>query len=250
MRLKLFTKFTAALYELQREMINVSFSKKVNSKTIISSLHMSSNADLSLFTSKIIPYSAKSACEVRFLATFLLVSPLLYHKIPTIFGELLEPLNHCRCYCIVFLRHCIYLLIPFLPRMVLSPVACSRTDYTGNYIIKISWLVLRLLKGLIVNQNFEIQILRYQWVLSLPLQKAWFNNVPRFDFNNVTINLIPCQTFSLDTFNSIEVVTTYSQIKFNTSVNTREIRPEWSPFKLAFSFSYPWWLRLILRVKK
>ena len=122
MRLKLFTKFTAALYELQCEMINVSFSEKVNSKTIISSLHMSSNADLSLFTSKIIPYSAKSACEVRFLAIFLLVSPLLYHKIPTIFGELLEPLNHCRCYCIVFLRHCIYLLILFLPRMVLSPV--------------------------------------------------------------------------------------------------------------------------------
>lgn len=123
---------------------------------------MNSNSDLSLFTSKIIPYPAKSACEVRFLVIFLLVSPLSYHKIPKIFGELFEPLNHCRCYCIVFLRHCIYLLIPFLPRMVLSPVACSRTDYTGNYIIKISWLVLRLLKGLIVNQNFEIQILRYK----------------------------------------------------------------------------------------
>ena len=154
------------------------------------------------------------------------------------------------------LLHCILktLHLPintiFTTNGIITSVACSRTDYTGNYIIKISWLVLRLLKGLIVNQNFEIQILRYQWVLSLPLQKAWFNNVPRFDFNNVTINLILCQTFSLDTFNSIEVVTTYSQIKFNTSVNTREIRPEWSPFKLAFSFSYPWWLRLILRVKK
>ena len=154
------------------------------------------------------------------------------------------------------LLHCILktLHLPintiFTTNGIITSVACSRTDYTGNYIIKISWLVLRLLKGLIVNQNFEIQILRYQWVLSLPLQKAWFNNVPRFDFNNVTINLIPCQTFSLDTFNSIEVVTTYSQIKFNTSVNTREIRPEWSPFKFAFSFRYPWWLRLILRVKK
>ena len=40
MRLILFTKFTAALYELRREMINVSFSEKVNSKTIISSLHI------------------------------------------------------------------------------------------------------------------------------------------------------------------------------------------------------------------
>ena len=37
------------------------------------------------------------------------------------------------------------------------------------------------------------------------------------DFNNVTKNLMKCQTFSLDTFNSIEVVTTYSQIKFNTA---------------------------------
>ena len=124
---------------------------------------MNSNSDLSLFTSKIIRYSAKSACEVRFLVIFLLVSPLPYHKIPTIFGELFEPLNHCRCYCIVFLRHCIYLLILFFTtNCIITSVACSRTDYTGNYIIKISWLVLQLLKGLIVNQNFEIQILRYQ----------------------------------------------------------------------------------------
>lgn len=48
MRLKFFTKFTAALYELQREMINVSFSKKVNSKTIISSLYELECGPLSL----------------------------------------------------------------------------------------------------------------------------------------------------------------------------------------------------------
>ena len=48
MRLKFFTKFTAALYELQREMINVSFSEKVNSKTIISSLYELECGPLSL----------------------------------------------------------------------------------------------------------------------------------------------------------------------------------------------------------
>lgn len=127
---------------------------------------MNSNSDLSLFTSKIIPYSAESACEVRFLVIFLLVSPLSYHKIPTTFGELVEPLNHCRCYCIVFLRQLKTLHLPFNTIFttdgIITSVACSRTDYTGNYIIKISWLVLQLLKGLVVNQNFEIQILRYQ----------------------------------------------------------------------------------------
>ena len=114
---------------------------------------MNSNADLSLFTSKIIPYSAKSACEVRFLVIFLLVSPLGY---PTIFGELFMLLH-----CILKTLHLPINTI-FTTNGIITSVACSRTDYTGNYIIKISWLVLQLLKGLIVNQNFEIQILRYQ----------------------------------------------------------------------------------------
>ena len=50
----------------------------------------------------------------------------------------------------------------FTTNGIITSVACSTTDYTGNYIIKISWLVLRLLKGLIVNRNFEIRILRYK----------------------------------------------------------------------------------------
>ena len=122
MRLKLFTKFTFARYELQREMIIVSFSEKVNSKTVISSLHIRTRIRTSLSSPpKLFPTQLKAYAKSDFVI-FLLVSPLSYHKIPTIFGELFEPLNHCRCYCMVFLRHCISLFILFLPRMALSPV--------------------------------------------------------------------------------------------------------------------------------
>lgn len=167
MRLILFTKFTAALYELQREMINVSFSEKVNSKTIILSLHIWTRIRTSLSSPpKLFPTQLSDI----FIGIALAVS-----QDPHNFRWIIESLQ--------MLLHCILktLHLPintiFTTNGIITSVACSRTDYTGNYIIKISWLVLQLLKPLIVNQNFEIQILRYQWVLSLPLQKAWFNNV-------------------------------------------------------------------------
>ena len=67
MRLILFTKFTAALYELQREVINVSFSEKVNSKTIISSLHIRSRNWTSLSSPpKLFPTQLKAHAKSDF----------------------------------------------------------------------------------------------------------------------------------------------------------------------------------------
>lgn len=144
-------------------MINVSFSEKVNSKTIISSLHVWTRMRTSFSSSpKLFPTQLKAHAKSVFIDIFIGVALVVSqgsHNFWRIIGaiEALQMLLH-------FIINALHLPINiiFTTNGIIASVACSRTDYTGNYTIKISWLVLWLLKGLIVNQNFEIRILRYK----------------------------------------------------------------------------------------